>query len=253
MKHMLKGWLADNAVTTDNKTDKILLLESAGAMNKEDILEKMFSANTGLQPETLRHVVDLYHRIVLDALLEGVQVNTGLFYGVAKFVGVIEGGKWNPDKNSVYVALTQGQEMREGIAETVISILGEKANVMYILETEDRKTKLKDGSATAGKNFFVRGAMLKVMGDDPSVGVTLTDDKGKVTKIDDDDITINKPSELTLLLPASLADGEYTLTVTTQYSKGNVSLKSPRSASAQIWVGGKPASGGGEEERPGEL
>ncbi len=59
MKHMLKGWLADNAVTTDNKTDKILLLESAGAMNKEDILEKMFSANTGLQPETLRHVVDL--------------------------------------------------------------------------------------------------------------------------------------------------------------------------------------------------
>ena len=79
MKHTLKGWLADNAVTADNKTDKILLLESAGAMNKEDILEKMFNANTGLQPETLRHVVDLYHRIVLDALLEGKQVNTGLF------------------------------------------------------------------------------------------------------------------------------------------------------------------------------
>lgn len=116
---------------------------------------------------------------MLDALLEGVQVNTGLFYGVAKFVGVIGGGKWNPDKNSVYVALTQGQEMREGIAETAISILGEKANVMYILETEDRKTKLKDGSATAGKNFFVRGAMLKVMGDDPSVGVTLTATRAK--------------------------------------------------------------------------
>lgn len=145
MKHTLKGWLADNAVTADNTTDKILLLESAGAMNKEDILEKMFAANTGLQPETLRHVVDLYHRIVLDALLEGMQVNTGLFYGVAKFVGVIDGGKWNPEKNSVYVSLTQGQELRQGIAETAVSILGEKANVMYILETEDRKTKLKDG------------------------------------------------------------------------------------------------------------
>ena len=95
--------------------------------------------------------------------------------------------------------------------------------------------------------------MLKVMGDDPAVGVTLTDSKGTVTKIDDDDITINKPSELTLLLPASLADGEYTLTVTTQYSKGNVSLKSPRSASTQVWIGGKPDSGGGEDDRPGEL
>lgn len=253
MKHMLKGWLADNAVTVDNKTDKILLLESAGAMNKEDILEKMFAANTGLQPETLRHVVDLYHRIVLDALLEGKQVNTGLFYAVAKFIGVIEGGKWHPEKNSVYVALTQGQELREGIAETAISILGEKANVMYILETEDRKTKLKDGSATAGKNFFVRGAMLKIMGDDPSVGVTLTNDKGEVTKLEEDDITINKPSELTLLLPASLADGEYTLTVMTQYSKGRALVKTPRSVSTTIYIGGKPSSGGDEEERPGEL
>lgn len=144
--------------------------------------------------------------------------------------------------------------MREEIAETAVSILGEKANVMYILETEDRKSGRRDGSATAGKNFFVRGAMLKVMGDDPAVGVTLTDSKGTVTKIDDDDITINKPSELTLLLPASLADGEYTLTVTTQYSKGNVSLKSPpRSASTQVWIGGKPDSGGGEDDRPGEL
>lgn len=251
MKHTLKGWLADNSVTADNKTDKILLLETAGAMGKEDILEKMFTANTGLQPETLRHVVDLYHRIVSDALLEGHQVNTGLFYAVAKFVGVIEGGKWNPEKNSVYIALTQGQELREGIADTAVSILGEKANVMYILETEDKKTGLKDGSATAGKNFFVRGAMLKVAGDDPSVGVTLTNDKGEVTKIDDDDI-INKPSELTILLPDTLANGEYTLTVTTQFSKTTQKLKAPRSASTTIYIGGKPSEGG-DEERPGEL
>ena len=94
--------------------------------------------------------------------------------------------------------------------------------------------------------------MLKVMGDDPAVGVTLTDSKGTVTKIDDDDITINKPSELTLLLPTGLEDGEYTLTVTTQYSKGNIGLKSPRSVSTQIWVGGRPEEGG-DDEKPGEL
>ena len=33
MKKVLKGWLIDNAVTTDNKTDKILLLASAGSFN----------------------------------------------------------------------------------------------------------------------------------------------------------------------------------------------------------------------------
>ena len=92
MKHTLKGWLADNAVTADNKTDKILLLETAGSMNLDDILEEMYETNTGLQRETLRHVVELYHRIVKNAVLRGVQVNTGLFYAVAKFLGVIEGG-----------------------------------------------------------------------------------------------------------------------------------------------------------------
>lgn len=123
---------------------------------------------------------------------------------------------------------------------------------MYILETEDRKTGLKDGSATAGHNFFVRGAMLKVVGDHESVGVTLTDSKGATTKLTDDQITINNPSSLTLLLPADWAEGEYTLTVTTQYSN-SYTLKVPRSISTPIWIGGKPADGGGDSESPDEV
>ena len=123
---------------------------------------------------------------------------------------------------------------------------------MYIMETEDRKTGLKDGSATAGHNFFVRGAMLKVVGDHESVGVTLTDSKGATTKLTDDQITINNPSSLTLLLPADLAEGEYTLTVTTQYSN-SYTLKVPRSISTPIWIGGKPADGGGDSESPDEV
>lgn len=111
---------------------------------------------------------------------------------------------------------------------------------------------MKDGSATAGHNFFVRGAMLKVVGDHESVGVTLTDSKGATTKLTDDQITINNPSSLTLLLPADLAEGEYTLTVTTQYSN-SYTLKVPRSISTPIWIGGKPADGGGDSESPDEV
>lgn len=251
MQNTLKGWMADNAITTDNKEDKILLLEPAGSVNLEDIYKEMEDEGTGLRHETLVHVVTLFLRIVARFILNGYNVNTGLFRAVAQFTGVIDGGKWDPAKNSVYVSFIQDKMIREEIAQTTINILGMKADVMYIIETEDKKTKLKDGSATAGRNFFVRGAMLKVMGDDPLVGVTLTAEAGTVTKLEDDEIVINKPSELTLLLP-TLAAGTYTLTVTTQYSKGNVSLKEPRSVSTTIYVGGKP-SDSGEEERPGEL
>ena len=253
MKKVLKGWLIDNSVTADNKTDKILLLDSAGSLTLDDVLEEMQKQDTGLRPETLHHSVTLYNRVLTDLILNGYSVNTGLFRAVPQLTGVIEGGVWNKEKNSIYVSLTQDKVLREAIAQTTVEILGEKSNIMYILETEDKKTGLRDGSATAGRNFFVRGAMLKVVGDDESVGVTLTNAAKSVTKLTDDLITINNPSSLTLLLPADLAEGEYTLTVTTQYSATSRFLKTPRSVSTQIWIGGKPSDGGGDSESPDEI
>lgn len=249
MQNTLKGWLADNTVTTDNKDDKILLLESAGSVNLDKIYEEMKNEDTGLRKETIVHVVTLFLRIVARFILNGYSVNTGLFRAVAQFTGVIEGGKWDAEKNSVYVSFIQDKMIREEIAQTTVNILGMKADVMYILETEDRKTHLKDGSATSGHNLFVRGAMLSVKGDDPSVGVTLTDEDGEVTKLDEDLITINKPSELTLLIPADLAKGTYTLTVTTQFCKTTQLLKTPRSVSTTIYIGGKS----GISDRPSIL
>lgn len=247
MQNTLKGWLADNTVTTDDKTDKILLLESAGNIGLEQIYKEMKEEDTGLKMETIVHVVTLFLRIVMRFVLNGYSVNTGIFRAVAQFVGVVEKGQWNPATNSVYVSFTQEKLLREEIAKTKVEILGTKANVMYILEIEDRKTGLKDGTATPGRNFFVRGSHLKVVGSDPAVGVTLTDSTGNVTKLVDDEVSINKPSELTLLLPAGLKDDTYTLTVCTQYSQSAQLLKEPRSVSTTITVG---IPSGGEDDRP---
>ena len=46
MKTELKGWLADNPVTTDNKEDKILVLESAGNLTLSDVLDEMKEEDT---------------------------------------------------------------------------------------------------------------------------------------------------------------------------------------------------------------
>lgn len=248
MLNTLKGWLADNSVTTDNKDDKILLLESSGKVGLEQIYKEMKEEDTGLRMETIVHVVTLFLRVVMRLILNGYSVNTGIFRAVAQFVGVVEKGQWNPATNSVYVSFTQEKLLREEIAKTKVEILGTKANVMYILEVEDRKTGLKDGTATPGRNFFVRGSHLKVVGSNPTVGVTLTDSTGNVTKLVDDELSINKPSELTLLLPAGLKDDTYTLTVCTQYSQSAQLLKEPRSVSTTIVVG--TPSGGGEDDRP---
>lgn len=247
MANTLKGWIAPNTVTADPK-DKILLLESTGKADINKVYDEMLAEDTGLRKETIVHVVTLYERICARLLMNGWYLNTGLFYAVPRFIGLLEDGKWNPKINNIYVAFTQDKVMREEIAKTHVSILGEKQDVMYILGTEDRKTGLKDGTMTPGHNFFVRGANLKVMGSNEAVGVSFTDSDGQVHKLDEDRISINKPSELTLLLPADLADGDYELTVTTQYVSNHVELKNPRSASISVHVGN--GSGGGEDDRP---
>lgn len=237
MANTLKGWLADNSVTSD-PNDRILVLESTGKADINKVYEEMLAEDTGLRRETIVHVTTLYERICARLLMNGWYLNTGLFYAVPRFTGVINGGKWDPEKNNIYVVFNQDKVLREEIAKTSVHILGEKPDVMYIVEVEDRKTGLKDGTMSPGRNFFVRGAYLKVVGSDAAVGVTLKKAADNtVIKLDDDMITTNKPSELTLLLPVDLADGDYELTVTTQFCSGNRLLKEPRSVSVAVHVG----------------
>lgn len=251
MINKLKAWLAPNAVTEDPK-DKILILDTAGSAGLDDIYDEMRNEDTGLRRETLVHVVTLFERVVARFLMNGYNVNTGLFYAVARITGLIEGGKWNPETNQIYVSFRQDKVLREEIANTQITILGEKADVMYILETEDRKTGLKDGRMTPGRNLAVRGAYIRVAGDDPAVGVTLRSKaEDKTVKLDADMLAVNNPSELILLIPTDLTDGEYELTVTTQHMKGTKALlKSPRSVSIPVHVGD---IGGGGNDRPDEV
>lgn len=236
MANTLKGWLTNNTVTAD-PNDKILVLESTGKADMNKIHEEMLAQDTGLRPETLSHVTTLFNRVCAQLLMNGYTLNTDLFQASPRFTGIVESGKWNPKKNNIYVSFTQDKVLREEIAKTSVHILGEKNDVMYILEVEDCKTGLKDGTATAGRNLIIRGAYLKITGTDATIGITLRNLKDNtVVKLDNDMIAHNNPSELTLLMPANTADGNYELTLCTQYSNQRL-LKTPRSVSVNITFG----------------
>ena len=244
MKTELKGWLADNTVTTDNKEDKILVLESAGNLALSDVLDEMKKEDTGLRAETLKHAVDLFQRTVSELVLNGYSVNTGLFRAVPQFRGVIDGGVWNPERNSIYVSFNQDKDLREAIARTGVKILGAKGDSAYFIGGEDAATRATDGSATAGRNYRLQGKNIKVAGTDPAVGIVLIDEKGTETKLPMDMIAVNNPSEVLVLLPADLKDGTYELRLTTQYCHSSQTmLKTPRTVSRFINIGASQGSG----------
>ena len=238
MQNKLRGWLTDNSVTSD-PNDQILVLDPAGNVGLTEIYAEMRSEDTGLREETLVHVVTLFQRMVARFLMNGYNVNTGLFYAVPRFTGIVEKGLWNPLKNGIYVSFIQDKVLREEIAKTEVVIKGEKPGMMYVLETEDRSNGLTDGSMTPGRNFAIRGSYLRVLGNDPSVGITLRNmTTDSITKIESDMFGINDPSKIMFVVPANLANGSYELTITTQYMKGKTGVrKTPNSVSIPVFVG----------------
>ena len=254
IKYQINGQLADNTVTVDNKEDMILVPVSIGSADENRIIAELKAEDSGLREETIRHVFDLEKRVTKRLLMSGVSVNTGLYYASVSFHGVIESSAWNPAKNSIVVNFNVGADLREAIKNTVVNIIGAKGSAMYIAGVQDTSTRALDSSATAGRAFTLKGALLKVTGTDDSVGIILTDSKGTITKITEDLWVLNEPSRLSFIIPSGLDKGTYELKVTTQYSR-NTLLKVPRSVIKTIYIGTAPTGGGsggdgGIEEDP---
>lgn len=247
-KNVLKAWMADNTVSMDNKTDKIFVLESTRSVDQNFVLDRMAAKNPGLHRETMSASVNIYHEVVSELVLNGYSVNTDLFRAVPQLKGLAEGNVWNPKKNSIYISITQGKKLREDTKNTSVEVLGDRQAAMYINGTQDAATRATDLSATAGRNFTVLGKNIKLAGTDPAVGITLTSvATSTVTKLDMDMVVVNDPSRLIILLPSGLSDGEYVLTITTQYTPSKTLLKAPRQAIQNIHIGDE---GGGEVEDP---
>ena len=243
IRYQINGQLADNTVTVDNKEDMILVPVSNGSADEERIIAEMKAEDSGLREETIRHVFDLEKRVIKRLLMSGVSVNTGLYYASVNFHGVIENSAWNPAKNSIVVNFNVGADLREAIKNTVVNIIGAKGSAMYIAGVQDTSTRALDSSATAGRAFTLKGAMLKVTGTDDSVGIIFTDSKGTITKITEDLWVLNEPSRLSFIIPSGLDKGTYELKVTTQYGQGHL-LKTPRSVIKTIYIGMAPTGGG---------
>ena len=237
IKYQLNALLRENAVTKDDKDDKILEVQNTGTADQERIISEIMAMNPGLEPEAVRMVLDLENRALSRLILTGMRVNTGLFLAEARCRGTVQGNAWDPERNSIYVNFTQGKDLREAIEATTVKVTGEKGATMYVTGGSDLATRVPGYTATAGRAYTLTGAKLKVAGTDPAVGIVFIDADGTETPVPQDLWVVNNPSRLTFIIPAGLADGTYTLRVTTQFSGSSTLLKSPRSIEQTLVVG----------------
>lgn len=157
-----------------------------------------------------------------------------------------EKAPFNPAIHKLGVSYTPSKLLRDTlknvIVETRPAVTGPIINDIVDTTTGEKNLQL-----TSSGPAVITGTNIKVAGDDPTVGIYLTPTEGDAKKVAL--LIHNNPSQVTFMLPA-LADGEYKLSLTTQYSAGNNLVKESRTYTFPVllYVGDVP--GGDDDDRP---
>ena len=164
------------------------------------------------------------------------------------------------EKVKVYGSFTQGDTLREAFDKANLKLFLQPAVTgpyiagMVSASPVDPVTQTR-APMQAGRMAVLNVRNGKIVGTDPSVGITLTSVSDPDTSffIGPNDISPNTPTKLQFILPAGVTDGEWTVKITTQYASGGIT-KTPRTFQMEqpITIGATSSTTPGGNEGGGD-
>jgi hypothetical protein len=229
--HRIKAYLYDNALTTENPDDYSARVSSEKSLNVRQVCETAVArGGADVSAAAMNHAVELWLKEMAYQLCDGFSINAGWFMASVHIKGVFNtpNEHYSPEKHTILFEFQQGAALRKELPTVTVDILGVAESGPQIFEVTDMKTGSVNDLMTPGRNLKISGQKIKIVGDNPAVGILFRsqDDPDSTYTVDASDIVTNNPSELMIIIPALIADG-YTLEVTTQYGV-SVLLKEPR-------------------------
>ena len=218
--------LYDNLLT-ERKGDYTAKPRITGTLYNTDIAARIVAARTEYQHGTILNILDMADSHKVQAIAEGKSVVDGVGQYLVNVQGAFEGEKaqFEPGKHALGITYTMGKLLRETLKLVKVVV---------------------NGVAAVGPG----GVNLKIQGDDPSIGVYLTPTTEGAAPMKAPVVIANSPSQVIVQMP-TLADGQYTVSLTTQYS-GSRNVKEPRTYTFPIiLIVGE--GGGGDSESPDEI
>ena len=229
--HRIKVNLYENLLT-ENPNDYSAKVISERTLNTKEICQTAIKrGGAASTAEAMEHNVNLFLKEMAYQLMDGYSINTGYFTANAQVRGVFDSSKetFNPEKHSILFRFNQGDILRKEIPNVTVQIMGVGDSGIVISHVVDSKTGSVNDLITPGGNLKIKGGKLKIVGDNPDIGVYFEDQYNNRYKVEDNDIIVNNPSELIVMIP-SLPAGSYKLVVSTQFSGSSTPLKEMRTA-----------------------
>ena len=255
-----------NELTPDVDNDYIVKVHTQSTPLTQDDIADSVAERLAEEPAKVRSILNIFFEEVSLAVASGYCVSTEAFYARPMATGVVLESELsqpvNRDEVRVYASFRQGPAVTEALQRAKLQYFLQPATTgPYIAGMTsafiDAQTKAPAPLA-ASEMVVLTGNGLKLVGDDPTVGITLTSVSSPGTSffIPASKVSPNLPKKLQFVLPAGVTEGEWTVQVTTQYSSGGYQTKEPRTFSLPhpITVGEvtEPTQPGGGGEDEGE-
>jgi len=227
--HKIKVNLYENLLT-DNPNDYSAKVISERSLSVKEICQTAVKrGGAATTAAAMEHNVMLFLKEMAYQLMDGYSVNTGYFVANTQVRGIFNSPKetFDPKKHSVLFRFNQGDLLRKEIPNISVQVMGVGDTSIQISHIVDTKTGSVNDLITPNGTLKIKGGKLKIVGDSSEIGVYFESEDGRSTKVSENDIIVNNPSELIVMIP-HLERGKYRLVVKNQFSSGANLLKEPR-------------------------
>lgn len=233
-------------VLTEKDGDYTAKPKITGSVGNPQIAQRIMAGGLEVRYETLVYILDMADKAKAEAIAEGKSVTDGVAQYLIHLRGSFDGpdAPFDPEKHSLGVTYTIGKTLAALLKKLKVVNNGLAKNGPVINTVTDSTTLSVNEEITSAGLLTIEGKNLRVIGEDPTVGLFFTPTGGgeaqKVTVF-----AVNDPSKIICTAPA-LADGTYTLSLITQAGTGNRTVKNPRSYTFPISL----RVGAGGSDRP---
>ena len=217
---------------TERKDDRFGRVVTTRSLTEDDLIAIAVSRRTDLNPTTLKASMDILKGIATEQIANGASVSFGLGYFNLGVNGVFIGddARWDSTIHSLSVRTTPNAILRNAVNSSSVDVRGMASSGLFINSVTDVTSGEVSSRLTPGGGVNLTGSKIKIDGDNPALGIYLvnqsTSDSIVVPKTS---LLVNDPSKITFIVPATLVNGDYKLSIVTQYSNSGTLLKEPRS------------------------
>lgn len=216
---------------TKRKDDRYGRVVTSRSLTEDDLIAIAVSRRTDLSATSLKASMSILGEIAIEQIANGASVSFGPGYFNLGVNGVFVGNdaRWDCSKHSLSVRVTPSAKLRDAVKTSKVDVRGMAASGVVINTVTDVATGEVNSRLTPGGGVKLTGSKIKIEGDNIKVGITLTNQAtSEVIAVPGTSLLLNDPSKITFIVPATLVNGDYKLSITTHYSSPSHILKEAR-------------------------